>query len=224
LPIPLGIWFSAAEYSTIAALTLAAAFWVVIMSLQDVRLKAQSVALTRLPAGYWGMLCAHCGLALCALGVGLSSAYDSQRDMRMELGEVVEVAGYAFEFSGLSEVQESNYRATRGLISVSQSGRLVASLTPEKRHYQSGGQVMTEAAIDAGLTRDLFVALGEPLSGDSWAIRVQVKPFVRCIWLGGLMMGIGGLIAVADKRYRRRKKIAPMKLNRLVEPALEVSK
>jgi cytochrome c-type biogenesis protein CcmF len=224
LPIPLGIWFSAAEYSIIAALTLAAVFWVVIMSLQDVRLKAQSVPLTRLPAGYWGMLCAHCGLALCALGVGLSSAYDSQRDMRMELGDVVEVAGYTFEFSGLNETQESNYRATRGLIAVSQGGRPIATLTPEKRHYQSGGQVMTEAAIDAGLTRDLFVALGEPLSGNSWAIRVQVKPFVRCIWLGGLMMGIGGLIAVADKRYRRRKKIPSMKRNRLVEPALEVSK
>ncbi len=224
LPIPLAVWFDSPGYSMAAALTIIAVLWVVAMSLQDLRVKMNTAPLARLSASYWGMLLAHSGIALCALGVGLSSVYDSQRDMRMEPGDSVLVAGYTFEFKTVSEIQETNYRAIRALVSVTQQGRPVAELSPEKRYYQSGGQVMTEASIDGGLLRDLYVALGEPLRGDSGGMRVQVKPFVRCIWLGGLLIGIGGLVAVADKRYRRRRKTLDTAVNSLTEPQLEQSR
>ena len=161
--------------------------------------------LTKLPGSYWGMQVAHIGIAVCALGVGLSSVYDVQKDVRMVPGDRVEVAGYEFTFDSLDFVQGPNFGASRGQISAYKNDRLVAVLYPEKRKYEARNQVMTEAALDAGLTRDLYVSLGEPLKGDAWAIRLHVKPFVRCIWLGGLMIGLGGLLSVMDKRYRRRR-------------------
>jgi cytochrome c-type biogenesis protein CcmF len=91
---------------------------------------------------------------------------------------------------------------------VTKERRLIANLYPEKRHYNAGGQVMTEAAIDPSLARDIYVSLGEPLAGGAWALSLQVKPFVRCIWLGGVLVAIGGLLAATDRRYRRRKKLA----------------
>jgi cytochrome c-type biogenesis protein CcmF len=162
--------------------------------------------LTKLPGSYWGMQVAHIGIAVCALGVGLSSVYDVQKDVRMVPGDRVEVAGYEFTFDNLSFFQGPNFGASRAQISAYKNDRLVAVLHPEKRKYEARNQVMTEAALDAGLTRDLYVSLGEPLKGDAWAIRLHVKPFVRCIWLGGLMIGLGGLLSVMDKRYRRRRK------------------
>ena len=77
------------------------------------------------------------------------------------------------------------------------------SLRPEKRNYLARRSVMTEAAIDPGLTRDVYLSLGEPLEAGAWAVRIQIKPFVRWIWLGGLLMALGGIVAVLDGRYRR---------------------
>jgi cytochrome c-type biogenesis protein CcmF len=215
LPLFLAESISWATYSITAVITLGASFWVVTMSLEDLWQKldrGSSTAssrlknLTKLPGSYWGMQVAHIGIAVCALGVGLSSVYDVQKDVRMVPGDRVEVAGYEFTFDSLDFVQGPNYGASRGQISAYKNDRLVAVLHPEKRKYEARNQVMTEAALDAGLTRDLYVSLGEPLKGDAWAIRLHVKPFVRCIWLGGLMIGLGGLLSVMDKRYRRRRK------------------
>ena len=211
-------------YSITAAITLGASFWVVTMSIEDLWQKldrgyskrdsskrgsskrdSRLKNLTKLPGSYWGMQVAHIGIAVCALGVGLSSVYDVQKDVRMVPGDRVEVAGYEFTFDSLDFVQGPNFGASRGQISAYKNDRLVAVLYPEKRKYEARNQVMTEAALDAGLTRDLYVSLGEPLKGDAWAIRLHVKPFVRCIWLGGLMIGLGGLLSVMDKRYRRRR-------------------
>jgi len=201
-------------YSITAAITLGASFWVVTMSIEDLWQKLDRGSskrgsrlknLTKLPGSYWGMQVAHIGIAVCALGVGLSSVYDVQKDVRMVPGDRVEVAGYEFTFDSLDFVQGPNFGASRGQISAYKNDRLVAVLYPEKRKYEARNQVMTEAALDAGLTRDLYVSLGEPLKGDAWAIRLHVKPFVRCIWLGGLMIGLGGLLSVMDKRYRRRR-------------------
>ena len=215
LPLFLAESISWATYSITAVITLGASFWVVTMSLEDLWQKldrGSSTAssrlknLTKLPGSYWGMQVAHIGIAVCALGVGLSSVYDVQKDVRMVPGDRVEVAGYEFTFDSLDFVQGPNYGASRGQISAYKNDRLVAVLHPEKRKYEARNQVMTEAALDAGLTRDLYVSLGEPLKGDAWAIRLHVKPFVRCIWLGGLMIGLGGLLSAMDKRYRRRRK------------------
>ncbi len=215
LPLFLADSISWASYSITAVITLGASFWVLTMSLEDLwqkldrgssKASSKLKNIGKLPGSYWGMQCAHIGIAVCALGVGLSSVYDVQKDVRMVPGDRVAVAGYEFSFDSLDYVQGPNFGASRGQISAYKDERLVAVLYPEKRKYDARNQVMTEAALDAGLTRDLYVSLGEPLKGDAWAIRLHVKPFVRCIWLGGLMIGLGGLLSVMDKRYRRRRK------------------
>ena len=219
LPLFLAESISWETYSMTAVITLGASFWVVTMSLEDLwqkldrgsskaasNVSSRLKSITKLPGSYWGMQVAHIGIAVCALGVGLSSVYDVQKDVRMVPGDRVEVAGYEFTFDNLSFFQGPNFGASRAQISAYKNDRLVAVLHPEKRKYEARNQVMTEAALDAGLTRDLYVSLGEPLKGDAWAIRLHVKPFVRCIWLGGLMIGLGGLLSVMDKRYRRRRK------------------
>jgi cytochrome c-type biogenesis protein CcmF len=194
-------------YSLTAAVTLLLGFWVIAMSIADVtdKLAGKLSRLTTLSGSYWGMICAHLGLAVCVLGVGLSSIYDVQKDVRMEPGDRAVVSGYEFEFLGIEQVQGPNYTAYQGQIKVQSESNFSTLMTPEKRSYSAGGQVMTEAAIDASLSRDLYVSLAEPLAGQAWAIRLQVKPFVRCIWLGGLMIALGGLLAALDKRYRRKR-------------------
>ena len=194
-------------YSLAAAVTLLLGFWVIAMSIADVtdKLAGKLSRLTTLSGSYWGMICAHLGLAVCVLGVGLSSIYDVQKDVRMEPGDRAVVSGYEFEFLGIEQVQGPNYTAYQGQIKVKSEGDFSTLMTPEKRSYNAGGQVMTEAAIDASLSRDLYVSLAEPLAGQAWAIRLQVKPFVRCIWLGGLLIALGGLLAALDKRYRRKR-------------------
>ena len=197
-------------YEIMAAVTLAVAVWVFAVTLIDLWHKARHSrsllsGLARLKGSYYGMVIAHLGIAVCVVGAGMTSLYSVQRDIRMEPGDVAQVAGYQFEFRGMRDVQGPNYLADQASIVVTKNDRYINELTPEKRRYVASGQTMTEAAIDGRLMRDLYVALGEPLKGDAWAIRVYVKPFVRWIWLGGLLISIGGLLAVLDKRYRRYK-------------------
>lgn len=195
------------NYSLTAVVTLLLVLWVVTMSLEDLWLKSRGKlsSLSSLSGSYWGMLIAHIGLAVCALGVGLSTAYDAQKDLRMVPGDTTELGGYQFQFVDVKRIEGPNFIAYRGNVEVRSGGEFVVSLSPEKRNYKSGGQVMTEADIDGQLHRDLYVSLGEPLGDQAWAIRFQVKPFVRCIWLGSLLIGLGGLLAAFDKRYRRRR-------------------
>lgn len=202
--------FYGERYEIMAAVTLAVAVWVFVVTLIDLWQKARHSrsllsGLARLKGSYYGMVIAHLGIAVCIVGAGMTSLYSVQRDVRMEPGDVAQVAGYEFEFRGMRVVQGPNYLADQGSIVVTKNGRPINELTPEKRRYVASGQTMTEAAIDGRLMRDLYVALGEPLKGDAWAVRVYVKPFVRWIWLGGLLISIGGLLAVLDKRYRRYK-------------------
>ena len=136
-----------------------------------------------------------------------------QRDVRMVPGDFVEIADYEFQFLGVERVDGPNFTAYRGDIRVTSDDQVVTSMQPEKRNYKARGQVMTEAAIDATFWRDLYVSLGEPLAGQAWAIRLQVKPFVRCIWLGGIMAALGGFFAAFDRRYRRRKRGSQLTLN-----------
>ena len=155
------------------------------------------------------MTLAHLGVGVFVIGAGLTNAISSEKHLRMIAGDRFDMAGYSFEFRGTQVVQGPNYVSDQGVFSVQQDGEEIALLYPEKRRYKLQGQVMTEAAIDPGLTRDLYVSLGEPLDelGTAWAVRIYHKPFVRWIWLGTLMMMAGGLLAASDRRYRSSRTV-----------------
>jgi cytochrome c-type biogenesis protein CcmF len=162
-------------------------------------------ALRSTPAGFYGMLLGHLGIAVFIVGVTLTSLYNQEKDLRMAPGDTYKVAGYEFTFHGVRDFNIDNYVATRGGFTVrSEEGDFKVDLFPEKRIYLVQKMPMTEAAIDAGLTRDLFIALGEPLDKEgAWAVRIYYKPFIRWIWLGAIIMALGGLFAASDRRYRR---------------------
>ncbi|NRP58518.1 heme lyase CcmF/NrfE family subunit [Marinobacterium sp. xm-d-564] len=185
------------------------AYWIVFCALVDLYDRAGKrsgsifASLKKLPRAYWGMHLAHLGMAVLAVGIAMVSAFTEHRDLRMAPGDRQEVGQYVFEFKGIEHVEGPNYTSDKGVINVYQDGQLYEVMTPEKRLYTARGNVMTEASIDAGLFRDLYVALGEPLEGGAWAIRLQFKPYVRWLWLGGLLMTFGGFLAAMDKRYRK---------------------
>ena len=160
----------------------------------------------RIPLAYWGMTAAHAGFAMSLLGVALTHELSVEKDIRLAPGEVAVHGGVAFHFKGIAATDGPNYRARTGRFEVVDGNRRLL-LMPEKRHYLAGGSVMTEAAIDPGFFKDIYVSLGEPLDGGAWAVRVYVKPFVRWIWFGALLMAFGGLLAVADRRYRRLRAV-----------------
>jgi cytochrome c-type biogenesis protein CcmF len=150
-----------------------------------------------------GMTLAHFGVAVFLVGALLVEGLNVQKELAVKPGQTVELGGYGFRFEGVSHRVGPNYEADLGTVQVFEGGAPIATMHPEKRAYASGGQVMTEAAIERGVTRDLYVALGEPLGGGAWAIRVHVKPFVRWIWAGAILMTLGGLVTAADRRFRR---------------------
>ncbi|AOB30245.1 cytochrome C biogenesis protein CcmF [Bordetella sp. H567] len=194
------------------------AAWIVFAGVRDILDKTRNTGLRKgLPAlgrSYWGMQLGHLGFAVCVLGVVLASAGSLERELRMAPGSTVELGHYQFVFEGTSPLQGPNYSGDRGSVRVMHDGREVAMLYPEKRVYNAQRTQTTEAGIQGGFIRDLFVALGEPLGGGAWAVRVQIKPFVRWIWLGALMMALGGLLAAADRRYRARvaRPVADMRM------------
>lgn len=162
------------------------------------------VGLKRLPLSFYGMQLAHLGLIVTAIGIAIVSVDGVQQDVRMEVGDSMVIEGYRFEFQGSKPVTGPNYAAEQGLVKVFQAEKHIADLYPEKRRYFSQmDNVMTEAAIHARLSRDLFVALGEPLANGAWSVRLQYKPLIRWIWLGGIFMALGGCLAMFDKRYRK---------------------
>ena len=154
----------------------------------------------------WGMHLAHIGLAVCAIGAVLSTQFSSERDLKMEIGDKLSMGGYEFVFDGAKHFEGPNYISDKGTIRVFKDNKQIATLHPEKRLYIVQQMPMTEAGIDPGFTRDLYVALGEPLDNGAWAVRIHIKPFVRWIWLGGFLTGFGGLLAAADRRYRVKVK------------------
>ena len=162
----------------------------------------------KLPLASWGSVVAHIGMAMTVIGITLVSIYDTEKDVRLEVGQSYDLAGYNFAFKKIESIKVDNYLASRATLDVTQDGVLVNKMYPEKRDYGPDQMPMTEAGIDAGFTRDLFAALGEPLANNAWSFRIYHKPFVRWIWLGGVLMGIGGMLAAFDKRYRRTRKVA----------------
>jgi len=155
-----------------------------------------------LPRSFIGMSLAHLGVGIFIAGVTVTSTYSVEKDLRMAIGSSQQLGPYEFRFAGVKESAGPNYKVQRGEISVFRDGRPVTTLFPEKRQYLRQAQPMTEAGIDAGLLRDLYVALGEPLADGAWSVRLYYKPLVRWIWFGPLLMALGGLVSVSDRRYR----------------------
>lgn len=151
------------------------------------------------------MVLGHVGFAVCLIGITLVSNYEQERDVRMLPGDRVSMAGYDFEFTGVKPFDGPNYTADIGVFDVFKDGEKIVHLEPEKRFYPVQRTTMTEAGIHATITRDLFIALGEPLGDGAWAVRLYIKPFVIWIWAGAFIMALGGAISIADKRYRLAK-------------------
>ncbi|TVO71911.1 heme lyase CcmF/NrfE family subunit [Sedimenticola selenatireducens] len=196
-----------------AVIALILAIWVLMSTLQwllDRKTAGRSLlqAMENTPRSGWGMVCGHLGIAVFVVGVTLTSIYSEEKDVRLEPGQSYSLGGYDFIFHGAKRSQGPNYQAFRAEVDIEFQGKHIAHLNPEKRNYKTG-MPMTEAGIDDGLFRDLFVALGEPLGTDgAWSVRLYHKPFVRWVWLGGLFMALGGLLAASDRRYYRLKKKA----------------
>ncbi|MEJ2669689.1 MAG: cytochrome c-type biogenesis CcmF C-terminal domain-containing protein, partial [Gammaproteobacteria bacterium] len=164
--------------------------------------------LRRLPRSYVSMLLAHFGLVVLVLGVAGTSYFSVEKDVRLRAGDTVELGPYSFEFVGVRDQEGPNYSAVVGDIRVRSRDAVrtvdtvLYQLNPEKRTYWASGSVMTEASIEPGFTRDLYVALGEPLGDGDWAVRVYYKPMIQWLWLSAIFMVAGGCLAVSDKRYR----------------------
>ena len=155
---------------------------------------------------YYGMLLAHFGVSVFIVGVTVVSSFQSENDVRMEPGDTAAAGGHSFKLESVKQITGPNYSAHQARLTVSRDGRVVATLLPERRVYTVSRTAMTEVAIDRGVSRDLYVALGEPVSTTAWSVRLHHKPFVNWIWGGCVLMGLGGLLAVMDRRYRARVK------------------
>jgi cytochrome c-type biogenesis protein CcmF len=202
------------EHSTkwLAMLGTAFAIWVMLGSLLDVvhRVRAKRdrlQGLRSIPAGTWGMTLAHLGLGFWIFGVTYASLFSVEKDVRLGPNQGAEIGPYTFTFQGTQHIEGANYRADVGSVLVEREGQLIAKLQPEKRLYPSQGSVMTESAVDHNPRRDLYVALGEPIGEEDWALRLYYKPFIRLVWFGGVLMFFGGILAASDKRYRLARRV-----------------
>jgi len=204
------------SYDLVKPLTLLAttlAVWIAISTGIDIYTKAAvhgslKEGLKRFTVSYWAMVLGHIGIAFIIAGVTLTSAYSVERDVSMKPGETAQLNEYEYRFDGVKTIRGPNYSGHAGVVSVLKNDELVTRLHAEKRKYDIGMQFMTEAAIDAGFKRDLYLALGEQLSGDAWSLRIYHKPFVRWIWIGGVLMSFAGFMILFDKRYRTSAKTA----------------
>jgi cytochrome c-type biogenesis protein CcmF len=215
------------EFAALVTMGVGLACWVFLVVTQELLNQVNSGNdkwnFSKLTLSQWGMTVAHMGIAITIVGVTLVSVYESETNVRMNVNEKVNIddTNYEIAFKGIKQVKGPNYSAEQGQIEVYNNGDFVTLLKPERRTYLVQTMGMTEAGIDPGLFRDIYVALGDPLSGDAWAIRIHYKPFVRWIWLGAIFMGIGGFLAILDKRYRRKKVVAKAEKTSLLTPAAD---
>jgi cytochrome c-type biogenesis protein CcmF len=208
IPLIYGSW------SALTALGLLLAAWIVATAVLNFVERVQHTragqsfvaAVLKQPRSFVGMHLAHVGIAVFVVGVTMVSSFQDELDIKMAPGDHVDVAGYQFTFHGVKAVEGPNYIAAQGEFDLAVNGKFVRKMNPEKRNYHSSQMPMTEAAIDTGLLRDVYVSLGEPIDRDKpegeWAVRVYYKPFVDWIWGGCILMALGGLFAMLDRRYR----------------------
>ena len=197
-------WSLSEQASWKGMLGIAGAIWVGLGILSYALMRWRNApAGRRYTAEMLGMIIAHFGVAVFVCGVLVTEGTSIEKDVRLDKGESVSLGAYTFRFDGVAHTQGPNYVADQGTITVTRGDKQVAIMHPQKRQYTRTAQAQTESDMDPGFTRDLYVALGEPL-GDSgaWSVRVYVKPFIRWIWLGGLLMMLGGFVTATDRRFR----------------------
>lgn len=194
--------------ANLALLGLLLGVWVMTSSVAEIGQKLRSfgghVGVKKLTPSHWGMLLGHLGFAVLVIGVAMTKTFSVEKDVRMKIGDTVQLNEYSFVLSDVYALKGPNYLGQAAELEVYDEGVKITHLHAEKRFYPVTRATMTEAAVDAALTRDLYVALGEELPGPSWALRVYVKPYVRWIWAGGILMALGALLALFDRRYRQR--------------------
>ena len=210
LPLALGRW------SPLTALGLALAAWIVASVVAAVveRVRTVRSGLLAQPRSWLGMHIAHLGIGVFVAGVTLVMGYEAEKDVRMAPGDTVSVGGYAFKLLGVHQEKGANFTAVVGDVELSRDGKVLRVLNPEKRTYTTSAMPMTEAAIDANGLRHVYVSLGEPLQDGAWSVRIYYKPLVDWVWGGCLLMALGGLLAISDRRYRlklreRRNALVP---------------
>ncbi len=201
------IWSSQDTFSVMTLIGLMMGIWIVLLTLlalyERIMHRDRFIAgLKGLSFSQWGMTIAHLGVAVTVIGIAFSQNYSLERDVRLKPGEGIILNHYQFTFHQVSHITGPNYTADKGVVEVRLGDKLITTLMPEKRYYATTKMVMTEAAIDAGIGRDLYAALGENLGNGDWSVRLYYKPFMRWIWGGGLMMAFGGLLCMLDGRYR----------------------
>jgi len=198
----LAVWTLTERGSWLTAMGTALAVWVVVGLVMQIVARLQKPG--RIAPSFWGMHLAHLGIAVVVVGITMVKGYEVERDVRMGLNDTVSIENYSFELTGVSQVDGPNYKAIRAEFKVSKDGQFLELMKPETRKYFSSAMPMTEAAIDTGLFRDLYLSLGEAIEGSTpqWSVRVFYKPFVSWIWYGAILMVLGGLFAVSDRRYR----------------------
>lgn len=204
-------WLSTDRFSASVALGISLACWIMVASVQDfIRRSFYQRGniwqrFMRLSRAYYGMLSAHIGVAVCVLGITLTTNFSIERDVRMALGEQVNIGSYAFTFNSIEDIAGSNYQGVQAEFTIVEDNKFITQLYPQKKFYTVAETVMGEPGIKAGVLRDLYVALGEPIAPDEWSLRLYYKPFVRWIWLGALLIMCGGVLAASDRRYYKRK-------------------
>lgn len=204
------VWLFTETFMPLAALGAVMGLWVIILQGVEVYQRATyrhsfMKGLRHLGRSHWAMVLGHIGFAISILGISMVQNYDVERDVKIAPGERISIQGYDFYFAGLRNHNGPNYEAYIADFDIYRNDKRINTLHAEKRYYTVGRSMMTEAAIDGGFTRDLYVALGERLADGTWAVRLYYKPFVRWIWLGALVMSLGGLLSISDKRYRFRQ-------------------
>ena len=162
--------------------------------------------ISKVPHATWGMSVAHLGIGVFVLGVTFVSAFEQERELPMQVGQKAELSGYLFQLDEIKDVQGPNYSSKQASVRVFKNGEPVALLLPEKRTYLVQQNPMTEAGIHSGFLRDVYVALGEQVDDETWGMRLYYKPFVQWIWLGAMLMAVGGVLAALDRRYRMKVK------------------
>jgi len=206
LPMAMGKWTPMISLGVLLAAWIISSTFANIIARFKLRSAAGAESLGTASRSFYGMQLAHLGVAVFIIGVTMVKGYEDQRDVRVDVGDTVTIGDYVFRFDGVNQAEGPNYTAERATVIVTRDGTAVTTMYPEKRFYKVQQQVMTEAAIQPSIARDLYVSLGEPLENGAWSIRVYVKPFVDWIWGGAFLMGLGGLLAVTDKRYRLARK------------------
>ncbi len=177
---------------------LSLALWVAFNTVMHIRWR-------NLTRSQWAMIAAHLGVAITVVGIVLTTTYSVERDLTMKLGDRVTVGDYQFQFESVENLKGPNYTGARADFLVEKDSRAVSQLHPELRLYTVQQTTLSKTAINATAFRDLYVALGQPLSDGSWGVRIYYKPFVRWIWAGGFLMVLGGIIALMDRRYRKKR-------------------